>query len=135
VHVVSDTPDLGIGQGVLDGFEPSRRIVCQRGENAQKTPTEVAREFWAEEAGRAAAISYAHLQRSEWCERLMRLAGKEASPAAWTCLYRMADILHVNVTALVTQLELEGWIVSERKGAGSKLHVQPSLIALGQAGR
>ena len=121
-------PDLGVVQGVLEGFDPVRRLVCQRGERAHKSNYEASREFFAEEAGRAAAVSYPHVLRSEWYERLLNLAGRQASPAAWSCLYRLAESLHVNVSALVTQFEHEGWIVTEGKGAGSKVSVQQTLF-------
>jgi hypothetical protein len=130
VHVTRDEPARGGSQGHFPGLEPTRRFICSRGEQPDKSPAHAAREFFAEEAGRAAAVSLEHLWRSEAFLRLVRFAGKISNGSAWTCLYQAAADIHVNISALVTQLELEGLIVVEKRDGKSLLYVQPSLVNL-----
>jgi hypothetical protein len=125
VHGVFHGPSNTQQQPMLDGFDAPARIICYRG--LQPLGVDVSREFVAEEAGRAAAVSYAHLRRSPWFERLLALAGKSPQAGAWRCLYGLAEDIHVNVSALVTQLQHESWIVVEGSGPGSTVFVQPSL--------
>ena len=93
-----------------------------------------AREFWAEEAGRAAAVSLPALSRSEAFVELGRLAADASGPVAggWPLLYQAAEDIGVNITALVNQLRLEGLlgVAEERRG----IYVQARFMELKEAG-
>jgi hypothetical protein len=128
IHVMKDEPTDSPNQGVLAGFDAPPRLVCRRGEPTDRSAVVSAREFRAEEGGRAAAISMAYLKRSQSFTRLLKGAGRMANGAAWALLYDLAPELGVNISALVTQLTLEGLIVIEKSGGKQVLHVQPSLI-------
>jgi hypothetical protein len=125
---MKDEPTDSPNQGVLAGFDAPPRLVCRRGEPTDRSAVVSAREFRAEEGGRAAAISMAYLKRSQSFTRLLKGAGRMANGAAWALLYDLAPELGVNISALVTQLTLEGLIVIEKSGGKQVLHVQPSLI-------
>jgi len=130
IHIVRNADLLKTGpQATLPGIAEPPGIACYRSGAVQLTPEARTREFWAEEAGRAAAISYRHLARSESFKRLMGLA--RLSPLlggeAWGLLYRAAADIGVNRTALVKQLEYEGWITVTRSGGRNLLSVQPAL--------
>jgi len=128
IHILKDAPTGSANQGVLVGFEPPPRLVCRRGEQVDRSAAASAREFRAEEGGRAAAISIPYLKRSEAFMRLLRGAGRMETGAAWTLLYDLAVELGVNISALVTQLKLEGFLVVEKIRGKQILTVQPSLI-------
>jgi hypothetical protein len=129
IHVAEHGPVRNGTQAMLPGLEADLRIVCRRGEQYDRATGTVEREFRAEEAGRAAAVSLYHLRASPWFERLQGLAGSRHRAQAWQCLYALAEELGVNISALVTQLQHEDWIVVEGTGAGSVVHVQPHLSA------
>src|SRR3990172_370466 len=67
IHVVRDMGTLRPGpQATLPGFDVPATLVCfRKPEPTPRTPTAISREYWAEEAGRAAAVSYAALARSQ----------------------------------------------------------------------
>jgi hypothetical protein len=112
---------------MFTGLEMPRQYVCYRGTGVSLTGSQQSKEFEAEEAGRAAAISYRHLRESESFRELMALADRLGNARAWRCLYQAAEDLCVNVSALVTQLKLEGWIAVDREGGRNILRVQRPL--------
>jgi len=129
IHLTEHGPGMNQAGTMLPGFEAPNRFVCRRGEQIDKSAAQAAREFRAEEAGRAAAISYRHLNHSKaFCE-LLESGNRLANGAAWRCLYRAAGDIGVNVSALVTQLQLEGWIHVESSSGSRVLRVQEALIS------
>jgi len=91
VHVDRDLPELKSNpQLSFPDFGPPTRIVCHRGFGIQQyddrrpmqvnEPNSISREFWAEEAGRAAAVSHDALSRSKAFRALMAL-GSEYGPS------------------------------------------------------
>ncbi len=134
IHVVDDAelvrndlqlalPDLG-----------RTKIVCYRSPAGARSPDELSREFWAEEAGRAAAVSYEALMRSRPFVELCELARCKHGPIsqAWPLLYGASEDIGVNITALTRQLSLEGRISLQGPG-GKDVHVQPALMRLAKA--
>jgi len=93
VHVDRDLPALKAGpQATLPGFEVAPKIVCYRGAGQRKRWDRLPsgqgvidsgslRQFWAEEAGRAAAISYQALARSDAFQGFLRLAQSSGAAA------------------------------------------------------
>jgi len=129
IHIVDHGPGAERAGPMLPGFEAPNRFVCRRGEQLDKSSLQAAKEFWAEEAGRAAAISHYHLQRSEAFLELMNSGTRLPRGRAWRCLYRAAEDISVNSNALVKQLSAEGLIAVETVEGGPTLRVQPALIA------
>ena len=95
-------------------------------EPTPREPTAMSRELWAEEAGRAAAVSYAALAQSE-AFRTLSGARNRSNGERWQLLYEAASNIGVNRSALVTQLELEGRIVVQKENRRQILHIQPAL--------
>jgi len=120
IHVVDHSDvlrDMG-SQLPLEGFPSGRPIVCYRSGGPQAKAVsreEKAREFWAEEAGRAAAVSISALRRTAPFQELMELGRSShgAVRVGWPLLYRSAEAISVNISALRKQLSLEGLIVIE----------------------
>ena len=134
MHVERDAPDLvAPASAVLDGFEQPPDIVCYRSPNPSLRADAAAREFWAEEAGRAAAVSFEALRRTEAFVELISLAGRNRGHvrSAWPLLYRAAEAIGVNGSALVKQLTFEGMIAVEGRGTGSQVFLQAPLLELG----
>ncbi|HXF50744.1 MAG TPA: hypothetical protein VNM43_03565 [Dehalococcoidia bacterium] len=130
VHVARDLDVLRApASAMLPGFA-APGFVCRRAVGA--LPAVEAREFFAEEAGRAAAVSLRALQRAEPFRLLLARAHDGAEPVAgaWTLLYESAEAIGVNISALVKQLSLEGLIVVDGRGSGSRVYVQRPLTAL-----
>jgi hypothetical protein len=121
-------------QAAFPGFGGGSRIICHRWWQKRHSPGDEAwlREFWAEEAGRAAAVSHAALARSEAFVFLVRRGGGASlsNGEAWRLLYQSAADIGVNCSALVAQLSLEGLIVVTKEGPRQLLHIQPSLPSL-----
>lgn len=129
VHAVRDVDVLRAGpQGALPGFEAPRQIVCYRTPERLGSAEERGREFWAEEAGRAAAVSLPALAHSESFKKLMRLQAAGPTRVAWPLLYEAAEQIGVNITALVKQLSLEGSIIVTKMDGQSAVCVQPVLL-------
>lgn len=131
IHIVSDMDVLReAAQQSLPGLDVEVQVVCRRGLARSTSSAEVAREFWAEEAGRAAAVSLPALHLSEPFLELLDLAGRTPGPVnrGFPLLYEAAKDIGVNISALVTQLQHEGLIVVEREDGRSRLHVQPTLL-------
>ena len=131
IHVVCDVGVLRERQQFrLTGFEGPDRIVCFRQGFGRSRDQEVAqREFWAEEAGRAAAVCHASLNRSQAYTALIELRPSQQirNDEAWRLLYQAAADIGVNRSALVTQLEAEGRISVGKEGGRQVLRVQPML--------
>jgi hypothetical protein len=137
IHVVRDLDVVRVqSQETLPGFEAPRRIACHRGAESLLTPQVRAREFWAEEAGRAAAVSFPALARSEAFQRLCETASRVPGPVpqGFPLLYEAAKDIGVNITALARQLSLEGRIEVRQESGRRLVYVQPSLTQLLDAG-
>jgi hypothetical protein len=130
VHVVRDLPELKPSpQLFMVEFGTPAKIVCHRRPSTRSSSGDTSRsgsggngsrrEFWAEEAGRAAAVSYAALARSDAFQAFIRLrqsSGTEANGERWQLLNLAAEYIGVNRSALVRQLQLEGQIVIQQEG-------------------
>ena len=131
MHVERDLPALRPGpQAAFAGMQPGRTIACYRdGRGGGLHGRELRREVFAEEAGRAAAISWPHLLRADGFRDFMDLAnrGPASGRAGWPPLYRAAEAIGVNISALVRQLEAEGFVLVDRSGDRPLLHPQPGL--------
>jgi len=137
IHITDHLDTLRAGPSAgLPGFEIPPRIVCYRSGDAKGSPEAAAREFWAEEAGRAAAVSLEALARSEAFQELCRAASTGSGPVAggFPLLYEVAEDIGVNATALVKQLTLEGWIVVTKESGRNVVYVQPRLNELAGVG-
>ena len=134
--MVRDLDAIRMGRpGLLPGFEEPPRIVCYRSGLKSTSSIVWAREFWAEEAGRAAAVSHPALAKSPaFCEMLF-VAGRSGGRVkqGWPLLYQAAHDIAVNSTALVKQLRLEGLIVTP-KDTREGIIVQTSLLESREAG-
>jgi hypothetical protein len=138
IHITDDLDALraGVSAAALPGFEVSPRIVCYRSEGAKGSPEAAAREFWAEEAGRAAAVSFEALARTGAFRELCKAASTGSGPitGGFPLLYGAAEEIGVNTTALVKQLTLEGWIVVTKESGRNVVYVQPRLNELAGMG-
>ena len=143
VHVDRDLPELNIGpQLSWQELGPPAKIVCHRG-FGQTRPLcrrpkpgshldKSWREFWAEEAGRAAAVSYEALACSDAFRafiRLRQLGSAVVNSERWTLLYRAAEDIGVNISALIKQFVLEGQIIVQKEGGRQVIHPQPAFLA------
>jgi hypothetical protein len=119
----------------LPGFDAATAIVCLRSGKRSLFQADKAREFWAEEASRAATVSMSALRQSEAFRRLSHMAPRSLGPApeAWPLLYQAAEDIGVNISALVKQLTLESWIVVVREGGRERVYIQPALAELLEA--
>lgn len=135
VHVVRDVNVLRQRQQFrLKGIEAVDRIVCFRqGFGRSRDHAASRREFWAEEAGRAAAICHASLGKSVAYNTLMDLRPSQQirNDEAWQLLYQAAADIGVNRSALVTQLQAEDRISVTTEHGRQVLRVQPMFAALG----
>ena len=130
MHVVRDLSALREGpQGMLPGIEVERKIVCYRTPPSKLTSAiETNREWFAEEAGRAAAVSLAALKRTDPFQRLMTWRGEMPRATGWGLLYAAAEAIGVNISALVTQLGAEGLIALIPEDGKNRAYVQPALL-------
>ena len=131
MHERRDLPALRRGpQTAVPGMGPSDPIACYRDPRAGGLRgAALRREVFAEEAGRAAAVSWPHLLRADGFRDFLDLAnrGRASRPAGWPPLYRAAEAIGVNISALVRQLEAEGFVIVDRSGDRPLLHPQPGL--------
>ena len=131
MHVQRDLSTLRRGpQTAFAGMRPSAPIACSRDQrDGGLRGEELRREVFAEEAGRAAAVSWPHLRRAAGFRDFLDLAtrGRASGTAGWPPLYRAAEEIGVNISALVRQLEAEGFLIVDRSGDRRGLHPQPSL--------
>ena len=134
VHVQRDLSTVRIGpQAAFDGMLPNLTIACYRDrQRTDRRGKEFQREYFAEEAGRAAAVSFPHLIRTEAFRQFISLAEQRlaSSRLGWQALYAAAEAIGVNISALVNQLEAEGVLHIERSRGRSMLHPQPGLGGL-----
>ena len=130
IHAVRDLDTLREGpQGMLPGIEVERKIVCYRTPPSRLTSAiEKNREWFAEEGGRAAAVSLAALKRTDPFQRLITWRGDMPRATGWGLLYAAAEALGVNISALVTQLSAEGLITLIPEDGRNRVYVQPALL-------
>jgi hypothetical protein len=128
IHVVRDMETLRPGpQPPLPGFDLPATLVCYRKpETSPRTHNMTSREFWAEEAGRAAAVCFAALGRSKAFRALIG-PRRRSNAEMWRLLYEAAWDIGVNRSALVTQLGREGRIVVQEENGRKVLYIQASL--------
>ena len=130
IHIVRDLEIVRAERPeALPGFDAPPLIACHRAGGGSLTPDSRAREFWAEEAGRAAAVSFEALALSQAFQTLCRTASEGSGPVprGFPLLYDAAEDIGVNITALVKQLTLEGWIVVTEESGRQVVYVQPRL--------
>jgi hypothetical protein len=138
VHALRDVEMLQRPSSMmLPGFESEPEIVCSRaaGKRVARWDEQAEREFWAEEAGRAAAVSLPALQRTNPFIELIHRAWSASGPVrgGFPLLYASAEAIGVNISALVKQLQFEGLIVVQKERGRSEVLVQPALLEVGQA--
>jgi hypothetical protein len=137
IHVAEDADAVRSEfQGLLPGLDLPAENILYREKKTYRYDSEKAREFRAEEAGRAAAVSIWVVERCDSWQHF--LARGEEHPTrevvgGWRLLYRVAEEIGVNITALVKQLEFEDHIRVERQGrdAGGRLFVPARLLPRG----
>ena len=132
IHVQRDLSAVRVGpQAALEGFLPNLTIACHRDRTrGARRGEEFQREYFAEEAGRAAAVSFPHLLRTAAFRQFMYLSEQRlaSSGMGWQALYSAAEAIGVNISALIKQLEAEGMVHVERRESGrSMLYPQPGL--------
>lgn len=130
IHIEDDAHQLKEApQALLPGFDMQRKIACHRSLRRGASEDERAREFWAEEAGRAAAVSMDALGRSVAFAELRRLGsrGEGRVREGFPLLYQAAEDIGVNISALVKQLTLEGRIAIVEEGGRRLVQVQREL--------
>lgn len=134
VHVERDIAEVRVGdQGVFAGMRPNLTIACRRDRpNTQRRNEEFRREFFAEEAGRAAAVSFPHLIKTDEFREFIYLGerGRASGSNGWRLLYAAASAIGVNISALVRQMEEEGYLTVEQRVGGGIIHPQPGLTGL-----
>lgn len=140
VHVDRDLAVLQPGpQIALPESGPSpKQIVCYRELDTMQVRSYLAeddylREVWAEESGRAAAVSYSALYRSEAFHTFLNLpwqGDKRTSSLRWRLLNWAAEDIGVNRSALVKQLELEGQIKVQQLADSNMVYPQHRLLSL-----
>ena len=130
-HVLRDLSMMRVGdQGTLEGMVPNLSISCPRDRpRYTRQGEEFRREFFAEEAGRAAAVSYPALRETVAFRDFIYLADQRlaSSSRGWGLLYEAAAAIGVNISALIKQLEAEGFLTVHRSEGRSTLYVQPGL--------
>ena len=133
LHVVRDievgTAQAQAHQSPLPGLEVEgpRLIVCRSTRPADRATAE--REFIAETAAIAAAIAGADLRRCAAFAEFRQLAarGGELGGSGWRLLYRTAEAIGVNISALVTYLAQRGFIMVVPGGGKQQLMAAPQL--------
>lgn len=131
VHIDRDLQALDRGpQLALEGLGPPPLVACYRRVAGDRADS---RESFAEDAGRAGAVSYRHLFDTQPFRELVRLGSRRTDRPlrgeGWRLLYGAAEAIYVNPSALVTQLRFDGWITVERHGDAAGLLLQPALLA------
>ena len=131
MHVQRDLSTVRVGpQTAFDGMVPNLTIACYRYRpRTARRGEEFQREYFAEEAGRAAAVSFPHLIHTDAFRQFVSLADQRlaSSRLGWQALYAAAEAIGVNISALVKQLEAEGVLHIEQSRGRSMLHLQPEL--------
>jgi len=115
----------------LPGFEVElpRLVVC-RGPGEGLRGAALEREFWAENAGLAAAICGEDLARSPAFARLQERAalGGELGTHGWNLLYSAAGDVGVNASALIKHLGFVGALRVEKVDGRNRLLAAPNLF-------
>ena len=127
IHVMRDSDTLRDGPQLgLPRFDEQFKTLCYRG----RTGRDWRREFWAEEAGRAAAVCHDSLSRSRAFQALTDFARgvPHTNAEAWELIRQAATDIGVNRSALVTQLRLEGQLTVEKREGRRLLVLQPNLV-------
>ena len=130
IHVERDLHLLRVGpQAALPGMVMNQKIACYRAAAVVIPERRSMHEYFAEEAGRAAAVSYPHLAQTESFRRLSDLARRRlaSNSTGWRLIYESAAAIGVNGPALVKQLREEGFIAVERMDGRNILYAQPTL--------
>jgi hypothetical protein len=132
IHVMDDERELRRPVGdMLPGFGKPPAFICFRGGDRPRPEGFDQREFWAEEAGRAAAVSHEALAKSPAFRRFLAASAGDGFGEArngWPRLYDAARDIGVNITALTKQLELEGRLsLVKTAGAVSRIFVPPAF--------
>jgi len=131
VHVISDGALLRRAPvKAFPGFDVPGQGACLASATRQSQDWKKhCREVWAEEAGRAAAVCYRSLARSESFQHLLLIAkgARSTNGERWRMLVEAAHDIGVNRSALVRQLELEGRIFIEQEGSSSVVYLQSSF--------
>lgn len=130
MHVVRDLHVVRSGdQATFPGMLPAPSIRCPRDLTRTRDDGTFIREFFAEEAGRAAAVCYRSLVRSEAFRRFTD-AARLTNAEAWELLYAAARGIGVNTSALVKQLQHEGYVMLTRDAGRNVIHRQSLLAGL-----
>jgi hypothetical protein len=115
IHVARDFPALGkaqeVAQPTLPGVEAELpQLVACRGFNEGLQGESRGREFFAENAGIAAAICGEDLRRTPTYASFMNRAadGGDLGTSGWDQLYRTAEFIGVNPSALLTYFQHTG---------------------------
>ena len=97
-------------QLMLSGFEPQpiKLVVCRSTREIDRETSK--REFFTENAAIAAAISSADLNRTRPFLEFQRVTirGGDLGGSGWSLLYRVAEDIGVNITALVRYFQQRG---------------------------
>ena len=131
VHVDRDLEVLRTRQtSMLPGFESFEPIKCywKASPGRSSNGSEWLREFWAEEAGRAGAVDYSSLAQSHAFRSFATMNTFMPKGQRWSLLYESAKDIGVNISALVTQLELEGRVVIVKEKGRRVINVQPGMM-------
>jgi hypothetical protein len=110
-------------------LEAPQLIMCRSAGGAGRAG-QPAQEFMAENAALAMTIALPDLQRCAAFAAFQRLAadGGDLGAVGWTLLYRTAEFIGVNATALVTYFTHRGLCYVERGGDRSRLMAAPRLF-------
>ena len=130
IHVERDLHILRVGpQATLPGMVIDQTIACHRATAVTIPGRFSMHEYFAEVAGRAAAVSYPHLLKTDSFSRFANLARRHlaSNQASWRLLYDAAQEIGVNISALVKQLGEDGLLAVERSEGRSILYPQPTL--------
>ena len=90
---------------------PNLTIACHRDrQRNDRRGGEFRREYFAEEAGRAAAVSFPHLIQTDAFRQFIYLTEQRlaSSRLGWSALYAAAEGIGVNISALVKHWRLRG---------------------------
>ncbi len=135
IHIVEGGDEArSIHERTLPGMGEPAPIICFREPGRRRQTPGISREFRAEEAGRAAACSIWAMERTPAYRELVARAAERPDGEVvrgWPLLYEIAASLHVNISALVTQLTLEDRLVVEPRG--KRLWVPKSMFSRGES--
>jgi len=124
----------GASQLTLPGLEQSapNMIICRP--HSAGEPSNLGKEFMAENAGIAAAISDSDLERCEafWEFKRLVAAGGDLGGSGFDLLYKSGEFIGVNPSALITYLEKRGVYSRVQQNGKTRLFANPQMdIRLG----